>query len=237
MVATLQTTYLSNEATLITVESTLDSNSVINGNANVTTGLTNLGTYAQDLLASAESLQQCYGAAPYMAYQLAGSLLALSGSFVTKELAAAFSLVGNFITSGVDAIRRMKLQAKILRLESTKLQAALPCAMESMADLYCDAESTYRLLELAKKSAGQTHWEPTGVWKALDLINERLPVLISWLQEVRGGVEPPNSSAAAYINGFWDLLFSIQKARISVQGIFQETATFLNGEADWNKRE
>lgn len=192
-------------------------------------GLTQLTNYTAGLLNQDSNLVACYKDAPYMAFQMAGSLMAISGAFATPQVGAALAAAGHMFNTTLKWLSTASYDSAILKAKRTDMETALMCGLEAMTNLYCDAQMTNRFLNLAKRSYKKGSWEPTVVWRGLDLLGRRYPILNAWLFRVRNGVQPADVETADRYRKVWEKVNLLQDGRRTVQGLFNRTRRLIDG--------
>lgn len=186
-------------------------------------GLTDLNQYVFSLI-SQGNLSACLASSPQMPLGIAASLLAIGGNFATPLMGARLAAVGGLMATTVNYLRQQPIDKMELDLQNTQMQSALTCSLETMSDLYCDAETTFKYIDFALTGATRLP-ENNSVWKGLDLVGRRMPVLNRWLLKVSSGVDPSDPYSAARIASSWS---RFSKTR--------QTSTFVNGEINRTKR-
>ncbi|MFL5812320.1 MAG: hypothetical protein ACJ763_01985, partial [Bdellovibrionia bacterium] len=178
-----------------------------------------LAQYLQSVTVSQQAggLTACLRAHPEAAVGIAGNLLALGGSFSSPVYGAGLTVVAQMLEIGVNYASQSSTEDAIWQLHQTAMPTALTCGLESMTELYCDAVDSSELIELKKNSiqnGGADHSAP--IWRGIDLLSMRMPVLNGWLSKVRNGITPTDPGLAAKQNAILDKMASVDKTRNSV---------------------
>src|SRR6185369_13795205 len=113
--------------------------------ANATLQFSNL---TQSMLKSSSGIQACLTQYPEVAIELASNLLAIGGSFVSPVYGAIGAIVGQLINLGVEVFRSSASNDALWSLYQAQLPSALGCGLESMTELYCDANDSFELLQV-----------------------------------------------------------------------------------------
>lgn len=177
-----------------------------------------LSQYLQTVMTAEQSggMAACLKKHPEAAVGMAGNLLALGGSFVSPIYGAGFAVVGQILSIGVDYASHSTTEDAIWNLHAAAMPTALTCGLESMTELFCDAEDSFALLELKRDSLhnGTGHTDP--IWKGIDLLSNRMPVLNEWLTKVKNGIAPTDSGLADKQNRILDKMNVVDKTQNSV---------------------
>ncbi len=179
-----------------------------------TLGLTQ---YVQGLLTESGGLASCLHSSPSAAVQLATNLTSFGGSFVSPIYGAGAAIIGQILNTAVEYFRVNGREKALYKLHSALFPAALTCGLESMTELYCQANDAFSLLDLQLNNPlPGTTVHP--VWADLDVIRRQLPVLNDWLLQVRNGVTPANPTEAERQNEIWKKIWLLQDQNRSVEG-------------------
>lgn len=177
-----------------------------------------LSQYLQTVMTAEQSggMAACLKKHPEAAVGMAGNLLALGGSFVSPIYGAGFAVVGQILAIGVDYASHSATEDAIWNLHAAAMPTALTCGLESMTELFCDAEDSFALLELKRDSLhdGTGHTDP--IWKGIDLLSNRMPVLNDWLTKVKNGIAPTDPGLANKQNQILDKMNAVDKTQNSV---------------------
>ncbi|MCM2281659.1 MAG: hypothetical protein NDI61_07415 [Bdellovibrionaceae bacterium] len=190
-------------------------------------GLADLNQYVLSLV-SQGNLTACLKSAPHMPLGIASSLLTIGGNFATPVMGEGMSALGNLMSTTVNYVRKLPLEQAELDLESPRMQTALTCSLESISDLYCNAEDSYEFLQFALRSYGQRS-SVSGVWKGMDLLGRRVPTLNRWLLKASSGVDPSDRYAADRLNAVWTRQSKLREITNLVVGELNETERLLEG--------
>ncbi len=166
------------------------------------------------------SLALCLAQNPAAAVQISTSLLAMSGNFISPVVGGAASVLGGLVSLGVEyAVNEDNVQ-EILRLAGAQMPTALACGLETMSELYCNANDAHDLIELQAQSYPARRGPPEPLWLGLDLLSRRLPVLRNWLLRIRNGVTPTNPYEAARQIEAWERIQALDNAYLNIQSQF-----------------
>lgn len=196
-------------------------------------GLSDMNQYVLSLL-SQGNLSACLAASPQMPLGIAASLLAIGGNFATPLVGAGMSAIGNLMSTTVHQLRNMPLDQAQIDLENPRMQAAMTCSLESMMHLYCDAEDSYQFVEYALRSY-RSRGQVSDLWKGMDLLGRRMPVLNRWLLKVASGVDPADRYAAARLNDVWKRRSRLREIQNLALGELNQTKRLLSGISDPNE--
>jgi len=195
-------------------------------NEQLVMGLTVISEYFKTIVSPENGLNACAKDNPFLPMQLATSAVAIAGSFINPAVGPAVVMAGQALSSIVDYIRREKLAHMLFELESDRMDVAISCVLESMADTYCEAQDFLSIVELQ----GQQYTpqgEVAAFWQGLDLWTQKIPLFLSWIRKVVGGVEPADRYAANRHNDAWDDDRILRKIRRIAIGFFRETEAIL----------
>lgn len=122
------------------------------------------------------------------------SALTISNPLLSTTLASVSDLTGKFI----EHFRKLKLNRKINKIKNkTTRRNIFRCAIEGMTQKYCqirdaDILNSYQYkMKTVKKEINKTSFADS-----FRFYEEAFPALISWLSDLRTGVEPTNSFEA-----------------------------------------
>ncbi len=188
-------------------------------------------TYMQSILEQTDGLAGCLHSSPGAAVQLGTNLLAIGGSFISPIYGAGAAVVGQLINVGVDFVRSLGTDEKIWNLHSAQMPIALSCGLESMTELYCNANDAFELLELQSKSYSSPGANPAPIWRGLDLLGRRLPVLNQWLLSVKNGVTPTDPTEANRQNAVWKKVQQLENITRVIHGNISQSQKFYEAAA------
>lgn len=192
-------------------------------------GLDQLTNYVSSL-ASQGNLASCVASSPLAPLQIGSSLLAIGGNFATPVIGSALASIGQMINSSVMFLRTLPLEKAKLKFEDTRMQVALTCAIESMAQNYCEAKDAEELIEFALNDSSQDIQSP--IWKSLNLLKDNLPILNRWLLKLSNGINPSDSFAAERLNKVWTNHNNLRLIKNSALGFLNEVQKKLNRTTD-----
>lgn len=204
-----------------------------------------LAAQMQLMLKDTSGLADCLQQSPSSAIQLANNFMAMGGSFVSPVLGAATSVVGQLFNLGIEFFRTRVSRKTLWNLYSAQLPVALSCGLEAMTDLHCQASDSYKLIEF---QVNQTqNEEPSGsqsdedkrreeekkkIWRGLDLLIHRMPVLNTWLLNVKNGNEPSDPTQAARQNDAWGKIQSMERVYRSIVALLNQSLRRIEGASD-----
>jgi hypothetical protein len=188
-------------------------------------GTADLAQYLQTVTTAQQSggMTACLKKHPEAAVGIAANLLALGGSFVSPIYGAQFSVIGQMLNIGVDYASHSATEDAIWQAHQAVMPTALTCGLEAMTELYCDAVDSADLIELKKNSiqnGGADHSAP--IWRGVDLLSMRMPVLNGWLSKVRNGITPTDSGLMTKQNAIIDKMASVDRTHNSVYASLSE---------------
>lgn len=175
----------------------------------------------QALTSQTKDLSLCLSQSPAAAVQLATNALALGGSFITPVLGAGVGAVGALLNGAVDYVRHKGTNDGIWKLYGSSMPLALTCGLESMTQLYCQANDAFSLIDFQQKNYG-THG-PSDLWTSLDILGRRMPVLNRWIQKVKTGVVPSNPDEAKRQIAVWSKIQFLDNASLDAEGNINAT--------------
>jgi hypothetical protein len=194
-------------------------------------GLTQVTGYLSTLMSTSTQLGSCLRDHPALGVQLGTGALAIAGTFVNPAVGVALSSAGQILSGVVDFARRERLDRAIDEVQSVRMEAALACGLESMAQTYCDAQDVYRLARIQAESySGAAN--PNRFWKGLDLWSNRVPKLMNWISKIAAGVSPADSITADRQNNAWRQVNALQSNLRVVEGLVSETERLLSTPQD-----
>lgn len=182
-----------------------------------------LGTTVQSMALNARQLNECFSQSPAAALQLATNTIALGGSFITPILGAGVSTMGQLVNGVVDYIRNKATNDTIWELYSAKMPLALTCGLESMTELYCEADDAFGIVELYRAGYPKPSGLPAPFWLGMDILNRRLEVLSSWIQKVKIGVPPTDVDDAKKVTSVWKKIQKIDIIDIETMARIRNT--------------
>lgn len=227
LIAQLRTELYSTELHIVRTRAEASASSKDRERNELLNGLGDLNQYVLSLV-SQGNLSACLAATPHMPLGIATSLLAIGGNFSTPLVGTGMAAIGNLMSTTVNYARQMPLEQAQLDLESPRMQTALTCSLEAISDLYCDAESSFEFMQFALNSYGK-RGEIDGVWRGMDLLGRRVPVLNRWLLKVASGVDPSDRHSAARLNAVWTRQAKLREISNFVVGELNQTKRLLTG--------
>lgn len=181
-------------------------------------GTSQLSTLSQGLLQQAGGMTECFRQNPAASMQVVSSLMGIGGSFAPPVYGAAMMLMAQLISISVEAARQYPLNKAIWDLHSAKIPLALTCGLESLTDLYCQANDSFELLQFQAERYPGENLPPESIWAGLDILGRRLPILTSWLQNVRTGVVPSDPTEAQRQIYIWTKYNRLDTENLKVMG-------------------
>ncbi len=169
-----------------------------------------LANTLQDMLKSTAGMGACLQQSPATAVQMASNLIAIGGSFISPLYGAGTLIIGQLLNMGVEYIKQSGTAAALWDLHANEMPMALACGMESMTELYCQANDALGLIQLEVSYYPTPGEPPHPIWRGLDLQGRRLPVLSQWLLSVKNGVEPSNPLEAQRQRQIWKKYNSLE---------------------------
>jgi hypothetical protein len=177
-----------------------------------------LSQLVSGILRETTGLGTCLKQSPAASVQLATTFIALGGSFVSPIYGTALSVVGQLLNTGIDYFRNMPLTDAIQSFQSAKMPLALSCSLESMTELYCQANDAITLLQLQRDLHPPKDLPENNVLRALDLLARRIPVVLDWLALVRSGGSARDSYDAERRNQILDKLGRLLPVQNTIDG-------------------
>jgi hypothetical protein len=176
---------------------------------------------------SSPTLGECLRQSPAAAVGLAANLLSFGGSFMSSTVGAATSVIGQIVSMGMQIFQETTYDQATDALNAAELPIALSCGLESMSELYCGADDSYSLIQLAANSYDSSA-HPAVMFRGLDLLGRRFPVLTAWLQEVENGVPPANPTQAGQQEAVEQELEQVEVTDLAVTGAINQAVQFYN---------
>lgn len=198
-----------------------------------------LGQLSQSLLRSSYSgLASCFARSPQAAQQMMVNVAGIAGSFISPVVGAASSVLAQFTTAILGAIQGAKYHRALNQLGRGSMPIAMSCGLESMTDLYCRASDSFSLLEVSEASLGRSREiSESEIYRGIDLLVRRLPVLNQWVLQVRSGVMPSDPSEAQRQNETWVRRVEFENLVRLMQGAFGRAKRTFDGASDPLARE
>ncbi len=226
LISLLTTELATAEVELASARAASSTSSETSQTGNLVSGMTQVTGYLSTLMSSSTQLGSCLRDHPALGVQLGAGALAIAGTFVNPAIGVALSSAGQILGGVVDFARREKLNQYIDDVESVRMEAALACGLESMANTYCEAQDVYRLARIQAESfsgAATTN----RFWRGLDLWSNRVPKLMAWIAKIASGVSPGDPVTADRQNDAWRKVNSLQANLRVVEGLVAETERLL----------
>lgn len=177
------------------------------------TGSLQMQGYVAQLASNQSNLLQCAQDSPALAAQLGAGMLAVAGSFTPTVAGTALSLAGNMISSALTFASNASYTDSLKDLDQIGMTTALPCGLEQMTDIYCQAQDIMDITHLEECSYNMSApgcvpppVRAEGVvstsqfWQGLDVMERQLPALQLWINQAVTGITPSNSYAAQGMN-------------------------------------
>jgi hypothetical protein len=135
--------------------------------------------------------------------QIGAGFLAIAGNFAAPATGAAMAVAGNILGEVLNYEHNKVYSDAINNLNLVGMSDALACGLESMSNVYCQAEDLISLTHLQECSynpgasldcppslatgLGSTDVKTTQFWKGLDVLSRQIPALQIWVQNVVSG--------------------------------------------------
>lgn len=162
-----------------------------------------LASVMQSLTMQAGDLSMCLNQSPGAAVQLATNALAVGGSFITPVLGLGVASVGQLFNGAIEYIRHKGTNDTIWKLYSAKMPMALTCGLEAMTQHYCQASDAMALVQFQQKGYPKRSGPPNDLWRGMDILGRRLPVLNKWILKVKNGVPANDLEEGLKRNKAW----------------------------------
>jgi len=199
-------------------------------------GLEALSTHLNTLLSQRAALNACFTANPLEAVKIATNLADLAGNFVPLISGASIKAGAAITRYALDTFQNAPISAEIRRTQNTRLTLGLRCGMQTMLRQYCGARDANVLSGYINRDAAGR--EPSEFFYGLDLIDNRFPILDSWLDRVSNGVKPRTDEAAGKINEYFELVNLASSNRRRMDGLYSELLDDLSKiESEAGKRD
>lgn len=202
------------------------------------TGSQLVSDLARGILSNSAGFSQCLKQSPAAAVQLASNLVGLGGSFVSPVYGVGASALGQLIQIGVEGLRQAPITDATYKLNQAMMPGAITCGLESLTELYCNAQDTSHLLALAPANPLQQQ-ELVKIdekWRGVDLVGRRIRVLNDWLLKLRNGSDPSDMIDAERQNLAWSSLFQFETAPRRVRAFIRENKAVIDKLPDDNQK-
>jgi hypothetical protein len=175
-------------------------------------GYSQLTSYLGDLTADSSTLSECAKDNPLIAAQLAAGIMATGATFASPAVGSALAVAGNVLNDMIVFAENKNFNDAIDNLNMVSLSDSLSCGLESMSNVYCEAQDLMDLTHLQECSYNPkaspdcppaltslnsaTSVKTTQFWKGLDILSRELPAFQLWVNEVVSGVAPADPYGA-----------------------------------------
>lgn len=202
------------------------------------TGSQLVSDLARGILSNSAGFSECLKQSPAAAVQLASNLVGLGGSFVSPVYGVGASALGQLIQIGVEGLRQSSMTDATFKLNQAMMPGAITCGLESLTELYCNAQDTSHLLELAPANPLNESdlAKIDEKWRGVDLVGRRIRVLNDWLLKLRNGSDPTDMIDAERQNSAWSSLFQFETAPRRVRAFIREQKAVINKLPDDNQK-
>lgn len=197
-------------------------------------GATQLNGYLSQLFSNQSDILRCAQDDPAVAAQLGAGMIAIAGSFTSTVAGTALSLAGNAMTSVLGYIQNSSFSEELRRLDLIKMTTALPCGLEQMTDIYCQAQDIKDITHLEQcaynpsgpdcdqLNVGKKNVETTEFWQGLEVLMNHLPALQIWVNQVVTGITPSNPYAAQEMNDAAAAVSTMDTVSRLAQGVMKD---------------
>ena len=134
---------------------------------------------------------QCLNHSPQFLSGLSAIGSTIAGSLSTGTAPLILASTSHLLGNAFEFFRKTRLNKQIAKLSQGEFVAAYQCVMESLSNQWCHAKETYDLIGLKMK---ETHRDPNIFLTGIKILNDDLPIFISWLRKINSASEPKNSS-------------------------------------------
>jgi hypothetical protein len=196
-------------------------------------GSSQLEGYVSQLLSDQTNILQCSQDNPALAAQLGAGMIAVAGSFTPSVAGIALSLAGNTLSSALSFVHDSSYASELNNLNQVAMTTALPCGLEQMADVYCQAQDIMDISHLEECSynpqatgcapiTAKSTVSTTQFWQGLDVLVRELPALQIWLNQVVTGITPSNPYAAQQMNDAATAVSTMDNVSRLAQGVMKD---------------
>ena len=186
----------------------------------------------QSLTQQAGDLSLCLNQSPGAAVQLAVNAMAIGGGFISPVLGLGVASVGQLFTGAIEYIRHRGTNDAIWDLYSAKMPMALTCGLEAMTRLYCQANDAAELVKFQKKGYPKRNGPPSELWRGMDILNHRLPILQKWILKVKNGVRSVNKNESQQRTKAWGEVYKLDTVNEEFLGSLNETRDLYSASGD-----
>ncbi|MBI4040778.1 MAG: hypothetical protein HY390_02805 [Deltaproteobacteria bacterium] len=199
-------------------------------------GFDTLSLYLREIFSSTVNLSECSKKHPYLGLQLATSLMAISGSFLNPALGPAIAFSGQLFSNVIDFIRRNNIDDAIAKIESEKMPPALSCALESMANTYCQAHDALTLLAFRSHNDQKNSEEPEKAKSTLpsdfilglELWSKTVPDFIEWIRRLSNTIALGDRFGSSRQNVATQDFNNLRQLRRTIGALLREIQTNLD---------
>ncbi|MBI3557014.1 MAG: hypothetical protein HY074_12180 [Deltaproteobacteria bacterium] len=176
----------------------------------------------QAMMADINGLQQCLLQSPRASIQLASQLMTLAGGASSPATGASISVASQLLSGVLASLSdSARIDRTLYQFQKNDLPEGLTCAMESMTELYCQAEDVRELLEFQASSYQQRRgadFPVEPIWRGMDILTRRLPVIADMLRRVRYGNEPSDKYDSDRKSSTLTKAIMLENLRLKIQG-------------------
>lgn len=148
----------------------------------------------------------------------ATSMLASTlSSTYALPISAGAELAGQLM----DVIRKAKINSSINRVADGVAQKAYQCGVEKIADQWCSARDQKLALNALAADLVSTK-DQTPILHGLTILDEDLPVILTWLEKVAIGFRPTNGEVADKQSRFLNRRTLVERASIEGNGLIAD---------------
>lgn len=141
---------------------------------------------------------------------------------VNPALGLGISAATDFIGNTVEALRKGRLNRKIRKIaDSGAALEGYKCALESLSQRWCELKDAESFIGL-KSKLRREDLSTSGFGSAIRLFDRDIPVLLSWLNNVRTGVRPSTTADARRQKEVFDRDAAVRSARSLGNGIIAQ---------------
>ena len=154
-----------------------------------------LVTYSRQLLAVLNTDQSCLQNRKGLAAQIAGQVMAVGSSLVASPVGPALMAGGALVDALARFIQGRPYSSAIKDIQIQRLAPAVGCAFEAIAQNYCRARDTEKLVQ-ALANPKKFRRDELQEWTGLDLLFDAIDAFNEATNRLVAGAPPSNPSIA-----------------------------------------
>lgn len=187
--------------------------------------------YAQQLNSALSSSTGCNSDALNIATAIGAQIIGAAATIQGGIVGASILGAGVIATGISNLVRELRYNTKIHKINNLRLSVGVSCAIEGMAQTWCQARDLQTILKtsiIMHNMDREDVGELENTYDGIDLISKKLPVFTNWVQRVAAGSASASMSQAQQRIKALQLRFNLISTENLLEGAINETTLKIN---------